>query len=180
MEDSAWKRNTNYGVLFFAEQLPGRTTGAFFIFWPAPQNCGEHCGQRECRILIFYVYIVTTMNISRKHDIVLNIIFPIALGYFFYLLGMNISFPAVIKNYLADGLWAYAFISCILIIWDRKLNILWILITFFVSILFELFQGFHLLHGTGDIIDIGIYILFFTVALIVNKFIVKSIYYDKS
>ena len=120
------------------------------------------------------------MNISRKHDIVLNIIFPIALGYFFYLLGMNISFPAVIKNYLADGLWAYAFISCILIIWDRKLNILWILITFFVSILFELFQGFHLLHGTGDIIDIGIYILFFTVALIVNKFIVKSIYYDKS
>jgi hypothetical protein len=93
---------------------------------------------------------------------------------------MKISFPAVIKNYLSDGLWAYAFISCILIIWDRKINPLWILITLFISVLFELLQRFHLLNGTGDVLDIGVYCFFFTVALITNKFIFKLIYYDKN
>lgn len=118
--------------------------------------------------------------LSGKKDIYLNVIFPVVTGCFIYLFSETRTFPAVIRNYLADGLWAYAFISCILIIWDRKVKTVWIAITFLVPAVFEFFQYKHLLPGTGDVLDLCIYYAFYFLALFINKFRYQIVSYDKN
>jgi hypothetical protein len=88
--------------------------------------------------------------LTRKIDILLNIVLPICLGMSFYI------FPVCqfIKNYASDGLWAYALTSSILIVWNRKINLLWLLIAFVSSIVFEILQTYHIVRGTGDKKDI--------------------------
>ena len=110
------------------------------------------------------------MKNSKKKDIFLNIITPLFLGVFIYQLKTIINIPALIKDHFADGLWAYAFISSILIIWDRKINTRWILTTFIFAFCFELLQYFHTIPGTGDVYDVITYFIFFTGALMFNHF----------
>ena len=74
-----------------------------------------------------------------------------------------------VSNFLPDGLWAYAFTSCILIIWDRKANFIWLTMLGCFFIAFELLQSFHFVKGTGDIKDIFIYFVFGLLALITNQ-----------
>ncbi|TDW95833.1 hypothetical protein [Dinghuibacter silviterrae] len=109
------------------------------------------------------------MKFDRRVDILLNVILPLSLGLFIYWSAQRISIPAVLKNYLPDGCWAYAFISSILIIWDRKVNIRWITPVFLLSACFELLQYRHLIPGTGDVKDVAVYFLFFSIALILNQ-----------
>jgi hypothetical protein len=85
----------------------------------------------------------------------------------------------LLQNHLADGLWAYAFLSCILIIWDRKSNLAWIVLTIVFSILFELFQYWHLVAGTGDLWDVVVYLLFFLLALQINQNPFYTHYYER-
>ncbi|HMH23095.1 MAG TPA: hypothetical protein VK563_15025 [Puia sp.] len=69
---------------------------------------------------------------------------------------------------MPDSLWAYAFISSILILWDREINMAWITLVFLISISFELLQYGHIIPGTGDFTDIVAYLLSFTIALKLN------------
>ena len=100
----------------------------------------------------------------------MNIILPLLLGLSIYWSGSFILIPAPVRNYLPDGFWAYAFLSCILVIWDREINITWIAFVFLSSICFELLQYYHMIPGTGDIKDISSYFLSFMIALKLNTF----------
>ena len=103
-------------------------------------------------------------------DILLNGVLPIFIGAVLYFLELNHFDLFIVKNYFPDGLWAYSFISIILIIWDRRINYFWILVVFIFSIIFELLQYYHIINGTGDIWDIVTYFIFFAIAIMTNKF----------
>ena len=110
------------------------------------------------------------MKIIRQIDLVINVILPLLLGYFIYHMGDAGRISALIKNHLPDGLWAYSFITAILIIWNRQVNGLWIVIACLLSAGFELLQYFHWIAGTGDIIDMIAYLLFTGLALLINHY----------
>jgi hypothetical protein len=110
------------------------------------------------------------MKFGKRSDVFLNIIVPLFLGLLIYWTGKTASIPAPIRNYLPDSLWAYAFISTILIIWDRAINISWIAIVFLAACCFEGLQWVHVIAGTGDIADIVVYFLSFTIALLSNAY----------
>lgn len=103
---------------------------------------------------------------KKLYDIFFNVVLPVAIGVLIYILPV---YP-FIRNHLADGLWAYALTSVILIIWNRKINIIWLSVVFVIFLGFELLQYFNLLPGTGDIIDIIFYFIFSASAIINNKF----------
>jgi hypothetical protein len=116
------------------------------------------------------------ISLSKATDIFLNVVIPLFLGYIFYLLGNEIVVPGMIPNYLPDGLWAYALQSCILIIWNRKINIIWNIAIMLFVVMFELLQYLHFIKGTGDFFDIITYFIFFGIALTANKFFISNIY----
>lgn len=109
------------------------------------------------------------MKSGKGLDILVNIIAPVAVGCFIYFVTNITKLPAIITSYLADGLWAYAFISTILIIWERQINIIWILIAFMIAVCFEVLQHYHAIAGTGDVYDVITYLLFFIIALLTNS-----------
>ena len=108
------------------------------------------------------------MNFTKGADIVLNVIIPLLGGVAFYYISSFPAIPAVLNNYLADGLWAYSFISALLIIWDRQINMMWLSVAGIMSVGFEIFQYNHLIAGTGDVYDVITYFLFFSIALKLN------------
>ena len=110
------------------------------------------------------------MKWSKTSDSLLNIILPLLLGAVIYWVGETVAIPAVVRNYLPDGFWAYAFISSILVIWGRKIHIAWIVTVFLVSVCFELLQYYQKIAGTGDIKDVITYFTAFTIALISNTY----------
>jgi predicted membrane protein len=109
------------------------------------------------------------MKINRHSDILLNVVFPIILGYLIYLLSSVTKMPLLVKNYLPDGLWAYSFISALLIIWNREISVPWILLAFLLAACFELLQYYSWIAGTGDITDAIMCFIFFGAALLINK-----------
>jgi hypothetical protein len=108
------------------------------------------------------------MKINKVSDILLNVFLPLLLGGLIYLVADSATFLPV-KNYFPDGLWAYSFLSAILILWNRSLNYFWIGLSFLVAICFELLQYLHWLRGTGDIADTLVYFAFFMLALVSNR-----------
>lgn len=113
-------------------------------------------------------------------DIIINVFLPIVLGITIYLLKAFQDFT-VVRNYIPDGLWAYALVSSLLIIWERKIKTQWITICIMMFLMFEIFQYFEILDGTGDIIDIIIYFFFSFLALFTNKYILLLLnkHYEK-
>ena len=111
-----------------------------------------------------------SMRLSLKHDIFLNIILPVLVGSCLYFMSSNIDLTGFLRNQLPDGLWAYGLCSGLLIIWNRKINIIWISVIYIIFILFEALQHFHVISGTGDWFDIIIYFSFSTISLLTNKF----------
>jgi len=106
---------------------------------------------------------------SKHIDIIINVIIPIIAGTIIYFIPTdNYSFVQL-RNYFPDGLWAYGLTSCILIIWDRKINLLWMVLTVCLFFAFEFFQALHFIKGTYDIKDIFIYLSFGLFALITNS-----------
>ena len=75
-----------------------------------------------------------------------------------------------LRNYLPDGLWAYAFLSCILIIWDRHINYIWIFAIVLTFGMFELEQMKQFVKGTGDFFDFVCYLIFGGIALVTNRY----------
>jgi len=110
------------------------------------------------------------MRLDKRSDIVLNIILPLLLGVFIYWAGNTLVIPTLVRNYLPDGFWAYAFISSILVIWNREVPVAWIVIVFLIATGFELLQYYHKIAGTGDIKDVVTYFAAFAIALKLNTF----------
>jgi hypothetical protein len=108
------------------------------------------------------------MKLNKTTDILLNVALPLALGILIYHAASFCAVPAFIRNYFPDGCWAYAFLSGMLIIWDRKLSIPWIILVFITAAAYEWLQFIHVLPGTGDIGDVADYFVFFILALTLN------------
>ncbi len=117
---------------------------------------------------------------KKLRDFFFYVMLPILSGAGLYFLKLWGNIPGLINNYLPDGLWAFAFVSSILIIWDREINKLWLGIAFISFILFEFLQGIHIIAGTGDYKDIVCYLAFSFLALIINNKIYKHHYETKS
>jgi len=80
----------------------------------------------------------------------------------------HVSIPY--KDYLADwvlfslpdGLWLFSYVSLILYIWDKRVNmknITWLTIIPIIAILSELGQFFSVIPGTFDIADLTFYLI---------------------
>ncbi len=86
----------------------------------------------------------------------------------------------LIKHYLPDGLWAFAAVSAILIIWNRQINWWWVLAMGFLFVGFEYLQHIQWIKGTGDILDILVYFIFGYIAILVNPYFKYSFnHYEK-
>lgn len=112
-------------------------------------------------------------------DFIINSFLPILIGVFVYRLPLFDNY-LLLKNYFPDGLWAYALTSCILIIWNRVVNYLWLLFIFLFFVLYEIFQYLHIAKGTGDAWDIIAYIVGAFIAKLINKFVKLSFYKPKT
>jgi hypothetical protein len=109
-------------------------------------------------------------------DTILNVLLPVIAGAVIYYLSGEGQVKGFTRNQLPDGLWAYAFFSSILIIWQRKIHVFWMTMVFLVFVLFEIFQYLHFIKGTGDIFDVIIYFVFACIALIPNQQLQKKFY----
>ena len=110
------------------------------------------------------------MKFTRIFDFLLNVVTPLLLGIFIYANCENQDLPIVIKNHFPDLLWAYSFLSIILIIWERNFQKSWILSAFILAVAYEILQHLEKLPGTGDLLDIIAYAAGFFLAIKYNLF----------
>tara|TARA_R110002049_G_C9172462_1_gene562054 strand:+ start:5790 stop:6227 length:438 start_codon:yes stop_codon:yes gene_type:complete len=132
---------------------------------------------------------------KRLVNVVINVISPLTLGGFIYILfrsktllmfnwfdvigftyhiqtlrdivnSVNYYLPQWIYFSLPDGLWTYAFTSAILLFDENKY---FLLIPFSLSIVIELLQFFNLFKGTYDPIDLIFYFLGYVLPFFVFK-----------
>ena len=120
-----------------------------------------------CRHVIVAHISITMRN---RLDILVNILLPLLAGVLVYIGPAVAGNHMIVTNHLADGLWAYAFMSAMLITWERVANRPWITTVFLSALLFEWLQYLHVFPGTGDTYDVITYFLFFAAALWLNKF----------
>jgi hypothetical protein len=106
--------------------------------------------------------------LNKKTDILLNVALPLCIGGVLYLFPVS----QLLRNYAADGLWAYAATSTMLIIWDRRINPFWLVVLALCFPAFEILQSLAVVKGTGDVWDVAVYLFCFAVALITSKLII--------
>lgn len=97
---------------------------------------------------------------------------PVFVGAIMYAFGEKYKYLNYVKNYLPDGLWAFGFVSCLLLIWKEKVNTFWLAIAYVSFIVFECLQKLEIIGGTADIYDIFVYFAFATLAVVINKLII--------
>ena len=113
------------------------------------------------------------MRLTFCQDLILNVAVPILAGSLIYLLFQHADFCKIGYNYLPDGLWAYALLSTILIIWNRVIHVFWIVMSLILFVGFEGLQHLHIVQGTGDFLDVFTYYLFGFMALLANKYFIR-------
>ncbi len=113
------------------------------------------------------------MKMNKLPDLLLNVALPIVAGISIYYFSASNELSGFARNQLPDGLWAYAFLSSILIIWNRTINPAWMAGTISTAIIFEGLQWKHFIEGTGDLLDVTTYIAFFAIALVGNLYFQK-------
>lgn len=100
-----------------------------------------------------------------------HIVSPLFLGIMIYVLWRGIILfdiepifksnpPYWIKYNLQDGLWLYALLSAIIIIWEEKFSfylIIWLFLALLLTILSELMQAYNFIPGTFDLYDLIAY-----------------------
>lgn len=113
------------------------------------------------------------------NKILLRVVLPLVLGIFIYAffrkaLGFTIidfwglnelpkasfSIPNFVKYNLPDGLWLYAFMNAIILVWKSELNsksAIWIFTIPTIGFLTELLQAKQLFIGTYDVMDLIAY-----------------------
>jgi hypothetical protein len=112
---------------------------------------------------------------ASMYDLFFSVFVPLVAGLTIYRTEQYIRIPAIIRYYLPDGLWAYAFGSCMLIVWDRRIKWPWIIAAMSVSIVYEACQYYHVIPGVGELRDVMTYLSFFSLALLSNCFL-KRLY----
>ena len=110
------------------------------------------------------------MKTATLLDIFLNALLPLLTGGLCYLPLFRSTNLPLLTNHLADALWAYAFMSLLLIVWERKPNVVWMTAPFVIAAGFECLQGRHLIAGTGDVADVAVYFFSFILSLYFNSF----------
>src|SRR5438132_1412269 len=120
------------------------------------------------------------MSFNQTVDVLLNIFIPLVVGLAMYILIHENIIPPWVNYHLSDGLWAYSLQSGILIVWSRKVNIPWTVISLLLALALEILQFFKIAAGTGDAIDILVYFIFSGVALLSNNFFKSIIYAVKA
>ena len=115
-----------------------------------------------------------SITLLQKKDIFFNVILPLLLGIGIYELSNATILNGFFRNYLPDGLWAYSLVSSLLIIWNRRIKIFWIVLIFIFYIAFEVFQYIKVIDGTGDYMDVLIYFGFSTATLLTNKYFINT------
>ena len=78
------------------------------------------------------------MKYSKIFDGLLNVNLPLFAGVFIYWVDRRLLIPTMIRYHLPDGVWSYAFTSCMLIVWERKIHWPWISGVMIVSVVNEL------------------------------------------
>ena len=110
------------------------------------------------------------MDKLQKADFLINVVVPLLSGIGIYYVARHFAINKFTRNQLPDALWAWSLFSCILIIWVRRINALWISVAFVFCITFEVFQHYQIISGAGDYLDILVYVMSATIALSVNNF----------
>lgn len=90
--------------------------------------------------------------------------------------------PKIIIYSLPDGLWTFALINLILIIWKYSINrysFVWLLTAVFISLIFELAQLASYVKGTFDYNDLLFIIIAILSSFILNKKQIKIQPYEK-
>jgi len=135
-------------------------------------------------------------DISKHKHIITHVMLPLLIGGMIYLIFRNntlimfkwvdfIGFTKHINNLreiinpiklyipkwvfysLPDGLWTYAFTSSFIIFNDK--NIIWLVMTFVLSIGVEILQGFQIFPGTYDPLDLLFCIIGYVLPFLVFK-----------
>lgn len=122
------------------------------------------------------------MNKNKKIvtlDFIVNACLPILMGILIYKYS-NTNNYSYIRNYLPDALWAYALVSAIFIIWNRKVNYFWLLVVIFFFVGYEICQYLHFINGTGDALDVITYFIATIIAIFINRFIKQTFYTNNS
>jgi hypothetical protein len=112
------------------------------------------------------------MRLSRFTDIAFNVLLPLLLGVVCYACAHSFPLPVLLRNWGADALWAFAFMSLLLIVWERRIPRLWIAAPFVLALSYEGGQWSGFLPGTADLWDLLAYSLFFCIALFLNPFFI--------
>ena len=110
------------------------------------------------------------MTKFRLVDITIHVLFPLLAGAIFYLYFSfkGTSLPG--SSSIPDGLWAYAFCSAILITWDRRVYKPWLIVAGLTAIMFEVLQYMHFIKGTGDPVDVFVYLLSGAISIQSNRY----------
>lgn len=105
-----------------------------------------------------------------------SIYFIDASGYY-YPMFSSLHIPNWIKFNLSDGLWFYALLSAIFIIWKENFSgnfIKWLIFAIIVSYLSEFFQAYGIFPGTFDWKDLLSCSIALVLFLIINKRALKN------
>ncbi|HYO21130.1 MAG TPA: hypothetical protein VER36_01915 [Flavisolibacter sp.] len=103
-------------------------------------------------------------------DFCLNALLPLLLGGCVYLNSHWLQEMRLISGYAADGLWAYAFASAILIVWQRRIHGGWLATALLSAIIFEGLQHLDIVGGTADVNDLLVYAICFSTAVLLNNY----------
>jgi hypothetical protein len=86
---------------------------------------------------------------------------PLVCGAFIYAAAERYGLRGFWRNQLADGLWAFALLSSLLITWNGRLPKPWWLAAMALPVVYEVLQWTGLAPGTGDLLDLFAYALFY-------------------
>lgn len=86
-----------------------------------------------------------------------TVFLPLVMGVLWYVIPLNFPLNLVAKGYVPDLMWAFSFTSALLLIWDGRINPMWLAMLLLLFPLFEFLQAKHIIAGTGDIFDVVCY-----------------------
>lgn len=98
--------------------------------------------------------------VAKLNVFVLRVLIPLFLGGFIYWQPYFTLHFHFIRNYLPDGLWAFALLSSLYLVWNGRPDKLWLTLAFLCFPVFEWWQAQGLVSGTADLTDVIIYVTF--------------------
>lgn len=120
------------------------------------------------------IYAGTPTTIGPHVQVLLRVFIPLSLGAGSYVVSTAEPLINAAKHTLADGLWAYAFVSALLLLWNERINMAMILAATSAFFGFEYAQGCGILPGTGDKLDVLVYFVSGILAITTGRWMIRS------